>query len=152
MTQEHSGGSNGRTFDIMGRVVACEGENRRVTRREIDGSYTPIAQLIGDKLLNRPHDVVCRSDGSVFFSDPQGYLHPKERELGFGGVHAGPGGCWVFEPSGEHIGTIRLPEIPANCAWGEADHSTMLFTAGGSVYSLRMKIPGCPLPGAPKPS
>jgi gluconolactonase len=39
----------------------------------------------------------------------------------------GPGGCWVFEPDGTHLGTIRLPEIPANCAWGDPDYQTMLL-------------------------
>ena len=54
----------------------------------------------------------------------------------------GPGGCWVFAPAGQFIGIIRLPEIPANCAWGGPDNRTMLFTARTSVYTLRMTTPG----------
>ena len=54
--REDSGGSNGRPFDLQARVIACEVESRLVTRRELDGSYTPIAELIGNKRLNRPHD------------------------------------------------------------------------------------------------
>ena len=60
----------------------------------------------------------------------------------------GSGGVWVFSPAGEHIGIIRVPEIPANCAFGGPDFRTMLFTARTSVYSLRMTTPGNPLPRA----
>lgn len=60
----------------------------------------------------------------------------------------GPGGCWVFDPSGELIGVIRLPEYPANCAWGGPDHQTMFFTANTSIYSMRMKTPGTRIPRA----
>ncbi len=58
----------------------------------------------------------------------------------------GPGGCWVFEPSGALMGIIRLPEFPANCAWGGPDNRTMFFTANTSVYSMRMKTAGTPIP------
>ena len=58
----------------------------------------------------------------------------------------GPGGCWVFDASGHLLGTIRLPEIPANCAWGGPENRTMFFTARTSVYSLRMKTPGTAVP------
>ena len=60
----------------------------------------------------------------------------------------GPGGCWVFEPSGERIGVIRLPEYPANCAWGGPGNQTMFFTANTSIYSMRMKTPGTRIPRA----
>jgi gluconolactonase len=60
----------------------------------------------------------------------------------------GPEGVWVFDPSGRHLGIIRLPEIPANCAWGGPDHRTMLFTARTSVYTMRLKTPGTRIPRA----
>ena len=59
----------------------------------------------------------------------------------------GPGGVWVFEPSGEHVGTLRLPETPFNMAWGGADRRTLFFTARTSVYSMRMQAPGAKVPG-----
>ena len=58
----------------------------------------------------------------------------------------GPGGCWVFDSGGNHLGTIKLPELPANCAWGGPGHQTMLFTARTSVYAMRMKTPGTQIP------
>ena len=58
----------------------------------------------------------------------------------------GSEGCWVFDASGNHLGIIKLPEIPANCAWGGPDNRTMLFTARTSVFSMRMKTPGTAIP------
>jgi gluconolactonase len=58
----------------------------------------------------------------------------------------GPGGCWVFDAAGNDLGIIRLPEIPANCAWGGDDGQTMLFTARTSVYSARMVAAGTSTP------
>jgi gluconolactonase len=62
--------SNGNTVDPQGRLVTCEHGNRRVTRTEHDGSITVIADRFEGKRLNSPNDVVVRSDGSVWFSDP----------------------------------------------------------------------------------
>jgi gluconolactonase len=225
--REPSNGSNGLTFDMQGRVVMCEGDGRRMSRREADGSVTVLAEHWEEKRLHRPNDVICRADGSIYFTNPGGRIDPAEREIDFSGVHridtegtvsvvlsdveypnglafspderilyvantrpdmyiasydvqpngqvsnrrifadmsseitdgvpdgmkvdsegrvycTGPGGCWVFDPVGHHLGTIVLPEVPANCAWGGPDYRTMLFTARTSVYTLRMKTPGVP--------
>ena len=237
--RDNSGGSNGLTFDLRGNLILCEGSNRQITRREADGSYTPIATQIDGKHLNHPNDVAGRSDGSLYFTDPTFGMTAEEQELDFAGVHriapdgsvsvatrdtelpngiafspdestlyvvisragdscieekergvvcrhqfirafdvaadgslsnnrifagmhsnqdgvpdgmkvdiegrvycTGSGGCWVFAPSGDLIGVIVLPEVPANCAWGGADNRTMLFTARTSVFSVEMTTPG----------
>ncbi len=237
--REDSGSANGLTFDLEGRLVMCEGDNRQVTRWEPDGTITVIADRWEGKRLNRPNDVVCRSDGSIFFTNPSSRLDPAELEIDFSGVHCiapdgavtavvtdidfpnglafspnesilyvantrrdsgclgekerrevcthqyirsydvaldgstsnsrifanmhsaqdgvpdgmkvdtegrvyctGSEGVWVFESNGDHLGIIRLPEIPANCAWGDADLRTMYFTARSSIYRLRMKTTG----------
>jgi gluconolactonase len=54
----------------------------------------------------------------------------------------GPGGIWVLSPSGEHLGTLRLPESPHNLAWGDEDARTLYITALTSVYRIRLAIPG----------
>jgi sugar lactone lactonase YvrE len=54
----------------------------------------------------------------------------------------GPGGIWVFTPSGKHIGTIGTPEVPSNCAWGDKDRKTLYVTARTSIYRIRTKIGG----------
>lgn len=62
--------SNGNTFDFQGRQVSCEHLTRRVTRYELDGSITVIADSYNGKRLNSPNDVVPHPDGSLWFTDP----------------------------------------------------------------------------------
>lgn len=68
--REPSNFSNGHTRDLQGRLVSCEHGKRRVTRTEHDGWITVIAEGFDGKRLNSPNDVVVRSDGSIWFSDP----------------------------------------------------------------------------------
>jgi sugar lactone lactonase YvrE len=58
----------------------------------------------------------------------------------------GPGGVWVVAPSGEILGRIIPPEVPANVAWGGDDWRTLYMTARTSVYRVRLTIPGIPVP------
>jgi gluconolactonase len=62
--------SNGNTIDREGRLVSCEHLARRVTRTEHDGSITVLADRYDGRRLNSPNDVVVKSDGSIWFSDP----------------------------------------------------------------------------------
>ncbi len=62
--------ANGHTRDRQGRLVSCEHGTRRVTRTEHDGTVTVIADAFEGKRLNSPNDVVVKSDGSIWFSDP----------------------------------------------------------------------------------
>ena len=62
--------SNGNTVDRQGRLVSCEHLGRRVSRTEFDGSITTIADRWQGKRLNSPNDVVVKSDGSIWFTDP----------------------------------------------------------------------------------
>ncbi len=62
--------SNGNTRDRQGRLVTCEHDTRRLTRTEYDGSITILADRYDGKPLNSPNDVVCKSDGSLWFTDP----------------------------------------------------------------------------------
>jgi gluconolactonase len=62
--------ANGNTRDRQGRLVSCEHGGRRVTRTEIDGAITVLADHYQGKRLNSPNDVVVRSDDSVWFTDP----------------------------------------------------------------------------------
>ena len=68
--RERSNNSNGNTVDNQGRLVTCEHLTRRVTRTEIDGSISVIADKWNGKRLNSPNDVVVKSDDSVWFTDP----------------------------------------------------------------------------------
>jgi len=62
--------SNGNTRDLQGRLITCEHGARRVTRTEHDGTLTVLADSFEGKRLNSPNDVVVKSDGSIWFSDP----------------------------------------------------------------------------------
>ena len=59
----------------------------------------------------------------------------------------GTGGVWVFAPDGSKIGIIEMPEVCANVAFGGPDLRTLLLTASTSVYTLRVKTPGCRIRG-----
>jgi gluconolactonase len=85
--------SNGNTRDREGRLLTCEHGTRRLTRTELDGSITVLADSYKGKKLNSPNDVVVRSDGTIWFTDPpygiitdyEGYKAPQEQA-----------GCYVF--------------------------------------------------------
>jgi gluconolactonase len=65
-----SGFANGHARDQQGRLISCSHEDRCVSRTEVDGTLTVLASHYQGRRLNSPNDVVCRSDGSIWFSDP----------------------------------------------------------------------------------
>ncbi len=91
--RERSNFANGNTRDRQGRLVSCEHGGRRVSRTEPDGSITVIADSYDGKRLNSPNDVVVKSDGTIWFTDPdygimsdyEGYKSEREQS-----------GCYVF--------------------------------------------------------
>jgi gluconolactonase len=199
-----------------------------VTRWDSDGSLTVVANNYHGRRLNRPNDVVVKSDGSIYFTDPG--LGRIESELDFCGVYrvspdlgslhvlvwdfvvpnglafspderilyvndsrrghirafdveptgllamatdrvfatlqddrigvpdgmkvdvegnvycTGPGGIWIFNRTGTHLGTIATGAQTTNVAWGDADWSTLYFTTWSTLGRIRMNIPGIPVP------
>ena len=92
LIREPSGKSNGLTIDKQGRLIACEHANRRVSRTEKDGTIVTIAEKYNGKKLNSPNDVVVKSDGSIYFTDPPYGLTAEfgnlgEQEQPFQGVY-----------------------------------------------------------------
>jgi gluconolactonase len=84
--------SNGLAWDREGRLLACEHSSSSLTRTEKDGRITVLASHYQGKELNSPNDLVVRSDGSIYFSDPtygraEYYGRPREPELAFRGVY-----------------------------------------------------------------
>jgi gluconolactonase len=226
-----SGKSNGLTYDKQGRLIACEHANRRISRTGADGMVVTIASRYNGKRLNSPNDVVVKSDGAIYFTDPPygltaAYGEEGKQELDFQGVYrlspdgqtltlliddfyrpnglcfspdesilyindtermhvrafdvrpdgtitngrifaeekgeggkpdgmkvdslgnlyvTGPGGIWVFDPKGAHLGVIRTPERAANLAWGDGNWETLFITATNSVYRVRCKVAGVPV-------
>jgi gluconolactonase len=80
--------ANGLTRDLQGRLLACEHDSRRVTRQEADGSITVIANSFQGRRLNRPNDIIVKSDGSIYFTDPWSSPLPREQwDLPYSGVY-----------------------------------------------------------------
>ncbi len=84
-------GSNGLVFDRRGRLVTCQHGDRRIVRREPDGRVTVIADRYDGKRLNSPNDLVFKSNGDLYFTDPPfglpGTFDDPEKELPFQGAY-----------------------------------------------------------------
>jgi gluconolactonase len=93
--REPAGYTNGHTVDGQGRLVSCEHGARRVTRTEHDGSITVLADTFEGKRLNSPNDVVVRSDGAVYFTDPS-YGIQSDYEGHKADSEFEAGACYVF--------------------------------------------------------
>src|SRR5438874_2142311 len=98
--------ANGNTRDRQGRLLTCEHDTRRVTRTEYDGSITVIADRYDGKPLNSPNDIVCKSDGSVWFTDP-------------------PFGVLSY-----YEGHVAKPELPTNVYRWDAKSGQLTVMAG----------------------
>lgn len=90
--RQQSNMANGNAYDPQGRVVTCEHATSRVTRTESDGSVTVLATHYAGKELNSPNDIVVKSDGSIYFTDPgfgrmEYYGLPREQQLTYQGVY-----------------------------------------------------------------
>ena len=84
--------ANGNTYDRQGRIVTCEHETSRVTRTEADGSITVLATHYDGRELNSPNDIVVKSDGAIYFTDPtygriEYYGIARDMELPYKGVY-----------------------------------------------------------------
>jgi gluconolactonase len=93
--REPTGNANGLTLDRKGRLIACEHTTRRVSRTEADGQVIAIADQYRGRRLNSPNDVVVRSDGTIYFTDPPYGIDdlPDAREQPANGVYRiTPGG------------------------------------------------------------
>ena len=220
-------GSNGIVAGKDGDVLLCQHTNRRIVRVDKDLKMTPFLEKFEGKRFNSPNDLVYKSDGSLYFTDPPyGLLKQDDdpaKELKFNGVFryaggkltavirdltrpngiafspdektlyvansepqkvwmrydvaadgsvsngraffdvtaekedgvpdgmkvdtqgniyaAGPGGVWVFSPDGKHMGTIKPPETPANCNWGD-DGRSLYITARTGVYRVKLAVSG----------
>lgn len=84
--------ANGNTYDRDGRMLTCHHGTSRVTRIEDDGTMTVLATHYQGKQLNSPNDIVVKSDGVIYFTDPmsgrsENYGIPRPSDLGFAGVY-----------------------------------------------------------------
>jgi gluconolactonase len=85
--REPSGHSNGLTLDLDGNLIVCEHGNRRVSQIDLAGNLVPLADQYGGKRLNSPNDVVVKSDGTIYFTDPPYGIEPEEQEQPVNGLY-----------------------------------------------------------------
>ncbi|MBU3651517.1 MAG: SMP-30/gluconolactonase/LRE family protein [Limnohabitans sp.] len=109
--RQPSGFANGNTVDRQGRLITCEHLNRRVTRTEHDGSITVLASHFQERRLNSPNDVVVKSDGSIWFTDPN-----------YGIIADYEGGRAEQEQVGCHVYRIDPDTGTVTCVADDFDH------------------------------
>ena len=133
-----SGNSNGLTLDKSGRLITCEHSTRRVTRTEVDGSLSVLAERYQERRLNSPNDVVVRSDGSIYFTDPPYGLARLTvwKELPFNGVYR-------LAPDGELVLLVDDFDRPNGLAFSPDE--TVLYvndTARGHIRAFDVNPDG----------
>jgi len=126
-----SNNANGNTRDRQGRLLTCEHDTRRVTRTEYDGTITVIADRFEGKPLNSPNDIVCRSDGSIWFTDPPfgilGYYegHTANVEL--------PTNVYRWDPKSKQIAVVAGDiNRPNGLAFSPDESKLYIVEAGAS--------------------
>ena len=132
-------GGNGTTFDLQGRLIHCEGEGRKVTRLNADGSVTTIADRVDGKRISKPNDVICHSNGALLFTDPDFRLDLAERDFGYAAIfRIAPDGAVsefirVEYPNGLALSPDERTLYIANTRWTQYLHAVELDSAGNVV-------------------
>jgi gluconolactonase len=135
-TVRETQGGNGTTFDLQGRLLNCEGSGRCVTRLEYDGTVTTLADRFEGKRLNRPNDVICHSNGSIYFTDPDLLVPLAEREIGHAAIYrlAPDGELSVLirceYPNGLALSADERTLYVANTRWTQYIHAVELDADG----------------------
>ncbi|MEP1611253.1 MAG: SMP-30/gluconolactonase/LRE family protein [Roseobacter sp.] len=141
-----SNNSNGHTLDRQGRLISCEHQTRRVTRTEHDGSITVLADQYDGKRLNSPNDVVVKSDGSIWFTDPSyGILMDYEGDRADSEI----GACHVYRiaPVSLEVEIVASDYVKPNGLAFSPDEKTLFIadtgvthTPGGPAHIRRHRV------------
>ena len=125
--------TNGHTRDMEGRLVSCEHGGRRVSRTEHDGTITVLADRFEGKRLNSPNDVVVKSDGTVWFTDPPyGILSDLEGWRGeqeYGGAHV-----FRFDPGTGELAVAADDFVKPNGLAFSPDEKTLYIADTGMSH------------------
>jgi gluconolactonase len=128
--RDPSHGGNGNTVDREGRLVTCEQYTRRITRTEPNGTITVLVDNVAGRRFNAPNDVVVKSDGSVWFSDPDyggSALYEGERELDSCHVYR-------FDPASGEIRQMTDDLVMPNGLAFSADERLLYIVDTGSTH------------------
>jgi gluconolactonase len=129
--RQNTGDGNGLTFDLDGNVIMCEMAERRVVRLRDDGSLEVVADSYEGKRLNRPNDVICASDGSIYFTDPAGRMPFNEREL--------PAAVYCIAPDGQ-LTLVAECEIPNGLALSPDESVLYVANTRAAMYIHRLEM------------
>jgi gluconolactonase len=126
----HEPGSNGLTFDLQGRLTLCQHGDRRISRRESDGTMVPVAVEYQGKKLNSPNDLVFDNQGALYFTDPPfglpGTFTDPTKEISFNGV---------FRVAPDGRTTAVATELEAPNGLGFSPDYTTLYVANARASS-----------------
>jgi gluconolactonase len=125
--------SNGNSVDLEGRLLTCEHLTRRVTRTDHDGRIEVLADRFEDKRFNSPNDIVCKSDGSIWFTDPTyGILSDYEGEESEPEI----GGCHVYriDPADGAITRVADDFVQPNGLAFSPDESLLYISDTGASH------------------
>ncbi len=131
--RQPSNNTNGNTVDRQGRLVSCEHLTRRVTRTNHDGSITVLADSWRGKRLNSPNDVVVKSDGSVWFTDPSyGILMDYEGERAESEID----GCHVYriDPDTREVAAVATDFVKPNGLAFSPDETKLFISDTGVTH------------------
>jgi gluconolactonase len=129
-------GGNGTTLDLEGRLVNCEGDGRKVTRLNHDGSVEVLADRYQGGRFARPNDVICHSDGSLYFTDPDKRMPYQEREIpGRDGIDNLWDGAGVYRIAADGgISRVALCEYPNGLAFSPDERTLYVANTRSSMY------------------
>ncbi|KAA0695527.1 SMP-30/gluconolactonase/LRE family protein [Neorhizobium sp. P12A] len=132
------GHHNGHTIDAEGRIIACEHGNRRVSRLEHDGQWKTLADRFEGKRLNSPNDVVVKSDGSIWFSDPT-YGIDSDYEGFAASSEIGASNVYRLDPADGSLSIVATDLVKPNGLAFSPDESILYVSDTGATH-----VPGHP--------
>ena len=124
---------NGHTLDAAGRIIACEHGGRRVSRLEHDGTWRVLCDRIGTARFNSPNDVVVKSDGTIWFTDPTYGI-----DSAYEGAHAisetGGSHIYRFDPETRAVCAVALDRIQPNGLAFSRDEALLYVSDTGATH------------------
>jgi len=129
-------GGNGTTFDMQGRLILCEGDGRCVTRMAADGTVERLVDNYKGGRFNRPNDVICHSNGCLYFTDPDKRRPYREREIPGPAGEEGlwDGACVYRLATDGSLSVLALCEYPNGLALSLDERTMYVANTRSSRY------------------
>jgi gluconolactonase len=134
--RQPSNHSNGNTVDRQGRLISCEQGTRRVTRTEHDGTITVLADHYRGKRFNSPNDVVVKSDGSIWFTDPT-YGIDSDYEGNKAESEIGASNVYRIDPHSAEIAVVCDDFVKPNGLAFSPDESLLYVVDTGRTHGAQ---------------